>query len=443
MPSDPLWTSTQARTLIQRRAPGGLIRMGRVQRGWRQADLGGRLGCSAATVSRLETRSRVADLELLRQAAHTVGMPSHVLTEALGITGTGVLAATRVASDGPCDAEEDPMRRRTLLAAAGAAVPAHLLLGVDDALAGTPEPSGRTAPFDSQLADARALFDGGRHAELAGKLSGLLGDGHLAARSRTELGYARLSASYTLASQLLSKLGRYQQARLTADRGITYAGLSCSALVTAAAARELAIVLRHQDQPAAAQRLMLKAAADVESTGLTTSAQAAAYAQMLCTTSYTAAVAGDRHQALAMIEEAHRAGRRLPQQVPKGRLFPLTGAAVDLYAVGVHWALGDAGAALEAGRNLRPQQFATAERRSRMHTDLARAWWQLGKPEQTATELLAAVRVSPGEVRDRSSIRQIVTDLTARHPRTAGVRELTAVVSGAPGGQASHSPGGV
>ncbi|MGW3651698.1 helix-turn-helix transcriptional regulator [Streptomyces sp. NPDC000878] len=431
MPSDPLWTSAQARTLIQRREPGGLVRMGRVQRGWRQADLGGRLGCSAATVSRLETRGRVADLDLLRQAARTVGMPSHVLTEALGITGTGVLATTRVAADTQCDAEEDPMRRRTLLAAAGAAVPAHLLLGVDDALAGTPEPSGKTIPFDAQLAQARALFDAGRHVELARRLPGLLGDGHLVARSRTDLGYARLSASYTLAAQLLGKLGRYPQARLTADRASTYADLSGSPLVAAAAARELAIVLRHQDQPAAAQRLMLKAATDVESTGLATAAQAAAYAQMLCTTSYTAAVAGDRHQALAMIQEAHRAGRRLPQQAPKGRLFPLTSAAVDLYAVGVHWALGDAGAALEAGRNLRPEQFATAERQSRMHTDLARAWWQLGKPEQTATELLAAVRVSPGEVRDRSSIRQIVTDLAARHPRTAGVRELNAVVSGA------------
>lgn len=441
MPSDPLWTSKQARAPIQRREPGGLVRMGRVRRGWRQADLGGRLGCSAATVSRLETRGRVADLELLRQAAHTVGMPSHVLTEALGIAGTAVVTTTRVAPDGPRDAEEDPMRRRTLLAAAGAAVPAHLLLGVDDALAGTPEPSGKTVPFDAQLADARALFDGGRHAELARKLPGLLGDGHFAARSRTELGYARLSASYTLASPLLGKLGRYEQARLTADRGITYADLSGSALVAAAAARELAIVLRHQDQPTAARRLMLKAAAEVESTGLTTPAQAAAYAQMLCTTSYTAAVAGDRHQALAMIQEARRAGRRLPQQAPKGRLFPLTGAAVDLYAVGVHWALGDAGAALDAGRNLRPEQFATAERRSRLHTDLARAWWQLGKPEQTAAELLAAVRVSPGEVRDRSSIRQIVTDISARHPRTAGVRELAVAVSGTTAQQALHRPG--
>lgn len=227
-----------------------------------------------------------------------------------------------------------------------------------------------------------------------------------------------------MASQILIKIGRYDRARLTADRATTYAGLSGSPLATAAAARELSIVLRHQDQPDAAQRLIIRAAAGVEATGLTTTAQAAAYAQTLCTSSYTAARAGDRHQALSMTEEARRAARRLPEQPPRGRLFPLTPAAVDLYAVGVHWATGDAGAALEAGRSLRPDQFPTLERRSRMHTDLARAWWQWGKAEQTAWELLS-LRASPGEVRDRPAIRQIVTELTASHPRTTGVRALS------------------
>lgn len=48
-----------------------------------------------------------------------------------------------------------------------------------------------------------------------------------------------------------------------------------------------------------------------------------------------------------------------------------------------------------------------------MHTDPGRARWQWGKPEQTANELLSALRVSPGEVRDRPVIRQIVSDLAA------------------------------
>ncbi|WP_149828576.1 helix-turn-helix domain-containing protein [Streptomyces tailanensis] len=419
---DPLWSSAQARTLVDRQDPGGLIRMGRVWRGWRQADLGARLGCSASTVSRMEQRgSRTADLHLLRRAAHEVGVPPQVLGAALGLS---VLQATRVAADGPRCAKEDPMRRRTLLAAAGLTAPAQLLACVDDALAITPAPTGSAIPLDTRLTRARSLFDAGRHTDLLEALPGLLADAHDAARSRTDLAHARLSSCYSLAAQLLVKIGRYDRARLTADRATVYAELSGSPLATAAAARELSIVLRHQDQPGAAQRLILSAAAQVEATGLRTPAQSAAYAQMLCTTAYTAARAGDREQALTMIREASQAARNLPQQAPAGRLFPITPAAVDLYEVGVHWALGDAGSAIQAGQALHPDQFPTAERKGRMHTDLGRAWWQWGKPEQTAHELLSALRVSPGEVRDRPAIRQIVRDLSTRHPRVSGVREL-------------------
>ncbi|MET9089095.1 helix-turn-helix domain-containing protein [Streptomyces sp. NPDC004237] len=423
---DPLWSSSQARTFVDRQDPGGLIRMGRVGRGWRQADLGVRLGCSASTVSRMEQMvSRTADLRLLRRAAHEVGVPPQILGAALGF---GVRQATRVAADGPRRVKEDPMRRRTLIAAVGLATPAQFLAGVDDALAVPPDPTGSTMPFDMRLAGARAFFDAGRHADLLEALPGLLADAHDAARAKTrsDLSYARLSSCYSLAAQLLVKIGHYDRARITADRATVYAEVSGSPLAAAAAARELSIVLRHQDQSAAAQRLILTVVDKVEATGLKTPAQSAAYAQMLCTTSYTAARAGDRKQALSMIREASRAACGLPRQAPAGRLFPITPAAVDLYEVGIHWALGDAGAAIQAGRALHPDLFSTAERKGRMHTDLGRAWWQWGKPEQTANELLSALRVSPGEVRDRPAIRQIVHDLSTRHPRVSGVRELVA-----------------
>ncbi len=72
--------------------------------------------------------------------------------------------------------------------------------------------------------------------------------------------------------------------------------------------------------------------------------------------------------------KARRGARQFPATAPAGRLFPISPAAVDLYTVGVHWALGDAGAALGAGKNLRADQFPTAERKARMGTDMARAW---------------------------------------------------------------------
>jgi len=207
---DSLWSSAQARTLVDCQNPGGLIRMGRVGRGWRQADLGVRLGCSASTVSRMEQRgSRTADLRLLCHAAHEVGLPPQVLGAALGLN---VMQATRVAADGPRCVKEDPMRRRTLLAAAGLAAPAQLLASVDDALAITPDPTGLTVPLDTRLARARALFDAGRHADLLEVLPGLLADAHDAARSRSGLGHARLSSCYSLAARLLIKIGHYDRA---------------------------------------------------------------------------------------------------------------------------------------------------------------------------------------------------------------------------------------
>lgn len=424
---DPLWNSTRARELAAQRRPGALIRLGREHRAWTLAVLGGRIGCSPATVSRLERSVRVVDLTLVHRAAAEVGVPRHVLVASLAPPSPVAPTATKVTAS-PRDAEEDPMRRRTLLTATAAAGPLALLTGLDDALANTPAPEG-TGHLDARLSSARTMYDQGRHSHLLAMLPTLIADGHSAAASRRSLDQARLSSVYSLASAVLIKLGSYGRARLTADRARTWAEVSGSPLAAAAAARELAIVLRHQDRHADAQQLMTSAAATVEATGLRTEAAAAAYAQMLCTLAYTAARGGERASALAMTEEARRAAHRLPLTAPPGRLFPISPAAVDLYAVGVHWALGDAGAALDAGKNLRPDQFPTAERKARMGTDMARAWWAWNRPEQTAHALLDAYRASPGEVRDRPAIRSIVDELAERHSRITGVRELHTAVT--------------
>ncbi|MBT2674777.1 helix-turn-helix transcriptional regulator [Streptomyces sp. ISL-14] len=427
MPVDPLWNSTTALQLAAQRRPGALIRIGRQHHAWTLAALADRIGCSPATVSRLERRTRIADLALVHRAAREVGVPRHILMTSLAPPPATATAATRVTAS-QRDVEEDPMRRRTLLTATAAAGPAALLMGLDDALADPPAPPG-AGPLDGRLAGARALYDQGAHARLLAALPDLIADAHHGAASRRSLDQARLSAVYSLASAVLIKLGSYDRARLTADRARTWAEISGSPLAAAAAARELAIVLRHQDQHDTAQRLMSFTATDLEATGLRTDATAAAYAQMLCTLAYTAARGGQRTEALAMTEEARRAAHRLPQAAPPGRLFAISPAAVDLYAVGVHWALGDAGAALDAGKNLRPEQFPTAERKARLGTDMARAWWAWHRPEQTARALLDAYRASPGEVRDRPAIRHIVNQLAEQRPRTSGVRELHAAVT--------------
>lgn len=215
------------------------------------------------------------------------------------------------------------------------------------------------------------------------------------------------------ATHSLVKVGRYETSWVTADRGTRFAGGSGSVLAEAAAARALSVVLRHQGRAVLADRVTLAAADRVDAAGLSTPGRIGAYAQLLCTCAYNAAHAGDRDRALDLVAGAERAA-----------VGGMSAAQVALYRVGVHWSLGDAGAAVEVGRRLHPGQFATAERRGRLHTDLARAWWLRGDAEQAALALLAARREAPAEIRSRPSIRRLIDELARRRPRAAGVAEL-------------------
>lgn len=65
--------------------------------------------------------------------------------------------------------------------------------------------------------------------------------------TRRDVDQARLSCVYALAASVLSKLVFYQHAERAGDRARTWAEVSGSPLAAAAAARELAIVLRQQE----------------------------------------------------------------------------------------------------------------------------------------------------------------------------------------------------
>ncbi|OPC76439.1 transcriptional regulator [Embleya scabrispora] len=422
----PPWDTPRVRLLAARGDVGGLVRVGRLARNWRQRDLGSIVGYSASTVSRVESGARSSrDVAVLRRLAAAVDMPPGVLGAALGVSAPLPARVARTAARR--DEEDDPMRRRRLLTASLAAVPVTVLGGVDQALASIPTRPSPTTAADvlARLRRARELYDAGDHARLIATLPELLAAGHTHADGAGDVvAFARLAACYDLATETLSKIGRYDRARTAADRATVYAHQSGSPLAAASSARMLAIVLRHQGQEATAQRVTLDAAARVEATGLGTPQQAAVYAQMLCTAAYTCAGAGDRANALELTADAKRAVLRVPVRPEARTVFTVTPASVGLYEVGVLYSLGDAGAALDVGRQLHPGQFPAPERRGRLHTDMARAWWQLRKPEQTAAALIAAHREAPGEVRDRPAIRAIVTELAERHPHVVGVRDL-------------------
>ncbi|MFI6580991.1 helix-turn-helix domain-containing protein [Embleya sp. NPDC050493] len=426
--ADALWDSPHVSALVRERRIGPLLRAGRTARGMRQADLGLLIGYSASAVSRLESGRCKDDFAKMRAAAVAVGMPSRVLAAVLGVTES---LPARVAGTADRRDEEDPVRRRSLLTASLAAVPTALLVGVDDALASIPTTAGPATSADvvRLLGRARTLYDVGDHARLAAAMPNLLATAHTAVQQATdEAVLTRLAACYDLCTQTLSKLGKYGAARSAADRATVYAHQSGSPLAQAASARMLGIVLRHQGQGSIAQRITLEAAGRVEQTGLRTSEQAATYAQMLCTCAYTAAGVEDRGTAIELMRSARSAAARIPTSRTDTRAFKVTPASVALYEVGVHWALGDAGAAVHAGRDLASRHFDTSERRGRFHTDMARAWWLWDKPDQTIVALMNALREAPAEVRNRPSMRALTRDLARRRPRAVGVKDLVRAV---------------
>jgi hypothetical protein len=356
-----------------------------------------------------------------------------VSTERLGLqapkrrASSGLLSApvTSVNRNFSDDEGEDPMERRTLIKAGvmGAVVPMHLLTSLEDALA-VPVESSRPAALteiQQRLQFARGQFDVSALTPLLGAFPALLSAAlDTAKRVDTPAGWATLASCYNLATDTLNKVGRKDTARLTADRGVLYAQRSEDAVAQGASARAMGMMLRTSGRHAAATQVVERAADTLAVMGLRKAPQLGTYLRLMCTSAYTASQADDREEAFARITEAERAAARLTALTGKAEAEPF----VRLYRMNIHSSLGDAGAALQVGKDLRPDMYPTPERKGRLHTDLARAWWMRGRPEETASALLEAHREAPSEVRDRPKIRQIAADLTAKHPRVTGVREL-------------------
>lgn len=339
----------------------------------------------------------------------------------------------------------DPVRRRELLllgltGAAGTitnvggrpsaafAQPTMDLSGLERALLSTPTPvSDVTAGgLASAMKAAKAHFAAGRYTDLAHDLPGLMAAAHLlsdaAGDANHTAAHVRLAEVYGLASELLIKVGDPILARVSVDRSLRAARSSGSALAEAASARTTCVVLRHIGRGQAAQEFALDAADRLDREGTHSASELDAYARMLSTAAYTAAVGGDRSRALELIDQAEVAVQCLATAAPQHGSTAWAPAQVTLYRVGVAYALGDAGTAIQVARSIRPDQFPTPERRARYFTDIARSWHQWRKPEQTYRALLSAYRQAPEEVRDRPSIRGIVTDLLPHDKRLPGLR---------------------
>ncbi|MCP2242493.1 helix-turn-helix domain-containing protein [Lentzea aerocolonigenes] len=444
-PTRAIWDSQEVRVAVDSGDLGAIVRAVRRATPLTLADLAEKCGYSISTLSRMERgKQPLRDVQVLRCLAKALKIPPHLL----GLTDTrsrSVHAPRPVARVNVIlapDEETDPMRRRTLLAgltslagtaALGAGVPSWAKNDPVDALerALLAPPSTGAIPVEvtelrRQVAEVRSVFQLGHYTESASRLPAVLSTA-MATRAEAENpadANSLMADLYTLASELMVKLNRTQSALITADRAVQTAHDTDDILTQATAHRAWAIVLRRTGHADAAQSLISDSIESLQPDLHRGPEHLSVYGSLLSTAAYTAAVDGDRDTALTLTAEAVEAAARLGSD-GNHRFTAFGPTGVGLYRISVARALGDYGAAIEAARRINPAAIPVAERRARYWSDIAHAFHEWNKPEQSLRALLAAEQASPDEVRYRKPIQQITISLL-RHPTARALPGLEA-----------------
>ncbi|MER6913904.1 helix-turn-helix domain-containing protein [Streptomyces sp. NPDC000594] len=455
-----LWDRPAMRRALADRDIGAVFRLVRQHTGVSQTRLGAVTGLAQSDVSAIERGARtVTSADVLDRITSGLHIPNGLTTPATAAAGTrpggtlrfaptGPADGTRVGpASGPADAE-DPVKRRDLVNGA---------LGISAALlTSTPAhatPSGPpTAPLERALFEppaarpashadlaqdltrARAAFSAARYQALGRALPALIATAE-ATRDHARPGHARdrahalIARAYVLAAELAVKEAS-EAVWVTADRALVAARASGDPQVISEAARMVAIAMRRAGQGEEAVGFLTRTALDFDGyRGDPPPAALAAKTCLLLTAGYTAACGGHRTTALDLVGEADQSAHRIPHDQPGHGLFTITAspAQVDLYRIGVHTQLGTPDDGITYAQRVAPARLPTAERKARFHTDTARMWHRIGRPNRVYTHLRAIEHVAPEELR-RPSLRTVTTDLlyTRQSQALPGIRAFAA-----------------
>lgn len=448
----PFWSSPEVLQAAATARYGPLARAVRHARRLTLAQVASRCHLSLSTLSRMETGQRkLIDVHYLRTLSEVLEIPPHLFGLAPAFTGAaqmredGAPVNVGTAIPGGQDGDE-AMRRRQVLAGLVGVTIAGVLPSTARASSGEeslealllarsqcPAVPVPLVTLSQALADAQRKFEACEYADLSRLLPQLIATAHASKDASVGQVQERMSAAlaraYLLGSELAVKQHRDCVARVAADRSHSAAEASGDPLVIAASSRAIAIGMRRHalgasesiDRDAGlngAITILTRTALDLGADhGSPPVPRLASYGSLLCTASYSAAQNGNTAQAVALIEEAEDAARRLKSTGSGMGNAQFSATTVAVYRIGVHTTLGDTARALTYFESVDPRRLPSAERRARAFVDGARAWKEHGDVERAADALHRAHDCAPQEL-GRPSVQRLITALADSPGRT-------------------------
>jgi hypothetical protein len=264
-------------------------------------------------------------------------------------------------------------------------------------------------------------FQHSDYSALATRLPGLLDEATLARAalddSAEPLTSEILSEALQLTAILLLKEGHSNLAWVAADRAMAAAERAQSDLSIAGAARILAYALLESQHFEKARTLCLGAAARLEPRLNDRSPERiSSHGALLLKAAMAAAMQDDRAGTAELLRAAETSAGRLGRDANYlWTAFGPTNVAVHRVSAAVE--LGDAGAAIDHARQVRPHQLPVLERRAHHLIDIARAQGLRQRSDDALSALLEAEQMAPEEVHVSPQVRGLVADLLHRTPR--------------------------
>ncbi len=458
------WQRPEVLDALRTRAIGPLFRLARQHAGASQTQIGIACGLSQGKVSQIMRGvTQVESLAVLERIADGLNVPDParmtlgLAPRSASAAGTaGEAAAHPVPHANACadwDAavtrfqmspsavawqeEDDPVRRRTFVSLAGAALVSELIgddMGGSSPVVATtavPELGAESVPgragelpdiavLAAAVGNARRQYQACQYASVQQRLPVLLGQLDAACCALAGDGRRRAHAlsadAYHVTAGLLLKLDDQGLAQLAADRSMRAARASQDPVTVAASARIVIHALTSGGHLRAAVSAARQHAARLDQELPQHGSEAlSVYGSLLLRGAIAAAQDDQRGTARELLAEASRAGRHVGTDANlRGTGFGP--ANVRLHEVSVAVTLGDAGTAVEVARSIDPAALTVTERKAALLIDTARAYLQWGKHENAYRCLRAADQIAHEEIATRPATRRLASELAAAAP---------------------------